>query len=277
MTRPTRRRAPTRATAASAPASSSPAATPAQVLGQLPAGLRAELVQALQGILANYRQGRWGPSELDGGKLCEVAYTILLGYVGGAYPARANKPRNMATACRDLESVGAGFPRSVRVQIPRVLIALYEIRNNRGVGHAGGDVDPNHMDATVVVAMAKWVVAELVRLFHAVDTPTATAAVEALLDRELPVIWHVGPRVRVLAAKLTRRDQMLLRLYAATGSVPVADLLADIEHPQPAYFRRDVMRPAHADRLIEWDQVAGTVEISPLGVRYVEEHMSLVA
>ena len=134
------------------------------------------------------------------------------------------------------------------------------------------------MDATVVVAMAKWVVAELVRLFHAVDTPTATAAVEALLDRELPVIRHVGPRVKVLAAKLARaRSDAPEGLYAATGSVPVADLLADIEHPQPAYFRRDVMRPAHADRLIEWDQVAGTVEISPLGVRYVEEHMSLVA
>lgn len=234
-------------------------------------------MRALQGILANYRQGRWGPSELDGGKLCEVAYTILRGHVDGAYPARASKPRDMLTACRDLENVGAGFPRSVRAQIPRVLIALYEIRNNRGVGHAGGDVDPNHMDATVVVAMAKWVVAELVRLFHDVDTATATTAVEALLDRELPVIWHVGPRVRVLTAKLTWRDQMLLRLYTATGSVPVAALVADLEHPRPAYFRRDVLRPSHTARLIEWDQAAGTVQISPLGIRYVEEHLPLVA
>ena len=234
-------------------------------------------MQALQGILANYRQGRWGPSELDGGKLCEVAYTILRGHVDGAFPERASKPRDMVSACRDLENAGPGFPRSVRVQMPRVLIALYEIRNNRGVGHAGGDVDPNRMDATIVVALAKWVVAELVRLLHAVDTADATAAVEALLSRELPVIWHVGPRARVLTPKQSWRDQMLLRLYAATGSVTVAALVADVEHPQPAYFRRDVLRPSHVARLIEWDQAAGTVEISPLGIRYVEEHLPLVA
>ena len=277
MARQTRRRAPAGSSAPAAPPPASPAVTPAQVLGHLPAGLRAELVQALQGILANYRQSRWGPSELDGGKLCEVVYTILRGHVDGAYPERASKPRDMVTACRDLENAGAGFPRSVRIQVPRLLIALYEIRNNRGVGHAGGDVNPSHMDATIVVAMAKWVVAELVRLFHAVDTATATAAVEALLSRELPVIWYVGTRARVLTPKRTWRDQMLLRLYATTGSVPVAALVADIEHPQPAYFRRDVLRPSHIARLIEWDQAAGTVEISPLGIRYVEEHLPLVA
>ena len=234
-------------------------------------------MSALNDILANYRQGRWGPSELDGGKLCEVVYTVLRGYVDGKYPARASKPRDMVAACRDLENAdGSIFPRSVRIQIPRVLIALYEIRNNRGVGHVGGDVDPNHMDASVVVGMTKWLVGELVRLFHAVDTTSATAAVESLQDRELPVIWRVGERVRVLTPKLTWRDKMLLVLYAATAPVPTSALVADIEHPQAGYFRRDVLRPAHGARLIEWDQAAGVVQISPLGIRYVEDHLALV-
>ncbi|MBB3083292.1 hypothetical protein [Geodermatophilus sabuli] len=47
-----------------------------------------------------------------------------------------------------------------------MMIGLYDIRNNRGVGHAGADVDPNHMDATVVLYQSKWLVAELVRLLH---------------------------------------------------------------------------------------------------------------
>lgn len=47
----------------------------------------------------------------------------------------------MVDACERLEQAPASkFPRSVRIQIPRVLIAFYEIRNNRGVGHVGGDV-----------------------------------------------------------------------------------------------------------------------------------------
>ena len=49
-------------------------------LGQLPAGLRAELLTEFGKITLNYRDGRWEAQNLDGGRLCEVAYTILDGY-----------------------------------------------------------------------------------------------------------------------------------------------------------------------------------------------------
>ena len=32
---------------------------------------------------------------------------------------------------------------SVRIQISRMIVALYEVRNNRNVGHVGSEVDPN--------------------------------------------------------------------------------------------------------------------------------------
>jgi hypothetical protein len=51
------------------------------VLGTVPTGLRKPLLDAFGEIVKNYRQGRWEPSELNGGKLCEVAYAILRGYV----------------------------------------------------------------------------------------------------------------------------------------------------------------------------------------------------
>ena len=98
-------------------------------------------------------------------------------------------------------------------------MALYEVRNNRGVGHVGGDVDPNHMDATLVVASAKWVVAELVRLFHAVDTKTATEIVEALITREVPAVWEVNGKRRVLTGGLTMKQKALLLLYSEAGPV----------------------------------------------------------
>jgi hypothetical protein len=82
--------------------------------------------------------------------------------VDGSYPKRAKKPDNVVDACRALEQAPADVPRSIRIQFPRMLIALYEIRNNRGVGHTGGDVDPNQMDAVTVVAMTNWVMAEFV-------------------------------------------------------------------------------------------------------------------
>lgn len=58
-----------------------------------------------------------------------------------------------------------------------------EIRNNRGVGHAGGDVDPNDRDATAVPYMSKWLVAELVRVLHTLTSAEATEIVEVLIER----------------------------------------------------------------------------------------------
>jgi len=40
---------------------------PAKVLGHLPAGLRGELLHAFNDIATNFRNGKWEPSELNGG------------------------------------------------------------------------------------------------------------------------------------------------------------------------------------------------------------------
>src|SRR5687768_6834774 len=132
---------------------------PAEVFSGIPSSLRAELLEAYNNILRNYLQQHWEASELNGGKLCEIAYTIIRGYVDGNFPSCSAKPPNMVDACRALEQAPPTFPRSVRIQIPRMIIALYEIRNNRGVGHVGGDVNPSHMDATAVLYMSKWMMA----------------------------------------------------------------------------------------------------------------------
>src|SRR5206468_654238 len=98
-------------------------------------------------IERNFRERRWEPAELNGGKLCEAAYSILKGHVDGHFPAKPSKPSNFPQACLDLEKADPKFGRSVRLLIPRMLIPLYDIRNSRSVGHIGGDVDPNHMDS----------------------------------------------------------------------------------------------------------------------------------
>src|SRR6266508_6021460 len=163
---------------------------PSKAFAGLPETLRKELLEAYEKILRNFRERRWEPAELNGGKLCEVVYSILRGYVDGRMPARAAKPRNMVDACKDLEKADEKkCPRAVRIQIPRMLVALYEVRNNRGVGHVGGDVDPNFMDATAVVVMSKWIVAELIRVFHAVPVEEAQGLVDSLVERTLPVVW----------------------------------------------------------------------------------------
>jgi hypothetical protein len=248
----------------------------AEVFSGLPSGLRRQLLDAFNEIVRNFRERRWEPAELNGGKLSEVAYTIVRGFVDGHLPASASKPSDMLRACQAMEKTPvSAAPRSVRIQIPRMLVALYEIRNNRSVGHVGGDVDPNHMDALVVLQMAKWVVAELVRVLHQVSTGDATAVVESLSDRTIPVIWEVGGRKRVLRTDLSMRDKSLLLLHTTPGAVAEQDLVRWVEHSNASVYRRDILRPTHRARLVEYDTSVRTVEISPLGIAYVEEHLPL--
>jgi hypothetical protein len=84
------------------------------------------------------------------------------------------------------------------------------------VGHVGGEVDPNLMDATVVYSMTSWILAELIRVFHNVSTKEAQEAVDALSERKLPLIWSPnGQLKRVLDTSLGARDQTLLLLHQA--------------------------------------------------------------
>ncbi|QIS15034.1 hypothetical protein [Nocardia arthritidis] len=240
---------------------------PKDAFNAIPAALVADLLDAFRQVVKNFAEHRWEPAELNGGKLCEAAYTILEGYFAGVYAARAHKPGNMVDACRRLESQNG--TRSARIQIPRMIVALYEIRNNRGVGHAGGDVDPNHMDATAVVYMSKWIVAELVRLLHGLATDEATDLVDVLVEREVALVWRSGDKRRVLASGLTLRKRTLL-LLSGVVEVRETDLLSWLEQTRPGDFRAKVLRPMHKERLIEYDQDARTVALLPPGVDAAE-------
>jgi hypothetical protein len=239
------------------------------VFSALPEKLREELVDSFSEIVKNYAERRWEPAELNGGKLCEVAYCVVKGIVDGTFPKRASKPRNVVDACRAFESA-TSVPRSVRIQIPRMIVALYEVRNNRNVGHVGGDVDPNHMDAVCVLQMSKWIVAELIRVLHEQSVDEAAALVDALVEREVPLVWKVGDKMRVLDPDLSYKDATMVLLHAVAGSVPESDLFAWTEHPKASNYRRDVLRKEHKSRLLEYDQDTGTVELSPRGVEYAE-------
>lgn len=243
---------------------------PAQLLGTLPESLRDELYKAYSEIERNFRERRWEPSELNGGKLCEVIYSIVKGYIDSNYPYTSTKPSNMVEACRNLEQSPSLFPRSFRIQIPRMLICLYEIRNNRGVGHIGGDVDPNEMDATCVLQMSKWLVAELIRAFHNTSIESAQRAVDSLSERDISLVWQVGETKRILDPNMSRSDQTLLLLYSSSDPLTEQDLLSHVEYSNASVYRREVLRKLHKKRFVEFNENNKLVVISPLGIAHVE-------
>jgi len=248
-----------------------------KAFSNLPAELRKELIDCYQSIITNYAEARWEPAELNGGKFCEIVYSIVHGALIGTFPSRSKKPGNMVDACRALESLPATpnlvGNRSLRILIPRLLPYLYEIRNNRGVGHVGGDVDPNAADSTSVLATTSWVMAELVRVFHGMSLTDAQEVVDTLVSRNHPLVWSVDKTKRVLNPAIKKADQVLLLLYSESGWTDIEMLRGWVEYANKTNFKSKVLTPLHKARFIEYSQSNGIARITPKGSGEVENRL----
>ena len=238
-------------------------------LAGIPVDLRTTLLEEYRSIVLNYSEQKWLPTELRGGRFCEIVFTILEGYASGQYPTKPKKSRNFVDSCQSLEK-NSTVPRSFQILIPRLLPALYEVRNNRGVGHAGGEVDSNHMDATFVITSCNWVMAELVRVFHQLSVREAQNIVDDLVDRRVPLIWEGDGVRRVLDPTMTLQEKILLLLGTQLESASRSDLLNWIEYEDVAHFKR-LLKKMHGQRLLELAEDGTRIQILPPGRAKVSE------
>ena len=240
-------------------------------LSAIPPGLRDPLLKEYRTIVQNFLEQRWLPSELHGGRFSETVYTILDGHAKKSYASAPAKPGNFVEACRKLEKNKLPHvPHSFQITIPRMLPALYDVRNNRNVGHVGGDVDPNHMDAVAVLSMSNWIMGELVRVFHNLPIAEAQQLVDALAEARLPAVWTGSDGIkRVLETKLKLHEQILL-LAAVTPDVTSQQLRDWIEHGNDNYVVRTI-RTLHKKRQVEFTENTDKVRILPPGTKAVEE------
>lgn len=236
-------------------------------LSGLPETLRNELLTEFEHIRTAFHGRKWSPAELSGGRFCEIVYSVLKGHAAGTYPARAAKPPNFLAACQALERE-TNLPRSFRILIPRLLPALYEVRNNRGVGHVGGDVDPNFMDSSLVLSVANWVVSELVRELSGVAAEEAQEIVSRLNANKSPAVWVSSRSRRVLNHRLKLNEQLLLLIGSNEEPVSIDDLVAWSESSK-SYVKR-VLAAMHESRLVEFSS-DGSVELLPPGITQVDE------
>ncbi len=244
-----------------------------QALSTIPDPYRIPLLDSFEDIERNYRLNLWRPAELDGGRFSECVISIIQCVVSGTWGAGPSKPPNMVTACSRVEAHNATHGRSLCILIPRMLPALYEVRNNRNVGHVGGDVDPSEMDSRYVAFTARWIIAELIRVFHGIPLKEAETLVHACVQFDVPEVWAVEDVKRVLKPGLTAAQQALLLTYSSNGRANAKQLIAWIEYANPSRFISQILTRLHEDRLIELNRATGDVTLSPKGVLTVQAYL----
>lgn len=244
----------------------------ANLAGFIPKELVDRLLEKYSEIKQNYYIGKHEQLELNAGKMCEVVYRVLEFEVKGKYTPLGKHISDLVQSFRNLENE-IGASESVRFHIPRIVIAVWNIRNKRGVGHVGGDVNPNLMDATYVVAAADWIMAELIRIHYRCGFDDAQRLVDSLVQRKMLAVIDVGNIKRVLNPNLSYTKRTLLILASVyPEKVPARTLFEWTEHSNEAVFKRDVLRQLHKKKLIEYDGAA--CQALPPGLVVVEENYS---
>lgn len=199
--------------------------TLADALSTVPPVFRTRLVKHYGDLKKAFIRGDYDACGSRSGKFCETMIRFIQNHLEGKY-TRFGQQVNLYDEIRRLESLpGTSGPEPLRVFIPRAMCFLYTLRNKRGFAHVGGDLDSDPIDAATCVRVSDWCLCELIRVIHNLSLEDAQALVNTIASKEVPDVWSVGGRRRVLRRGLDYKSQTLLLLYS---EVDEAVLVEDV-------------------------------------------------
>jgi hypothetical protein len=244
-------------------------------LANIPTDYRNRIIKAYLELKARQAEGKHDAAGLSAGKLCETVLRLLQHELKKSVTPFGQQISNFSGECDSFSQVPkVAANESLRIVIPRGLNFLYTLRNKRGIGHAGGDVDANAIDGATIARVADWIVCELIRIFHTMSLEEADALVSSLSSRDIPDIWEVDGKKRVLRNDLDFKQKTLLLLYSSVDSAVLAeDLYSWVKYSNFAMYRKRVLVQLDTENFVEYNQNSDTVIISPIGIKCVEEEI----
>ena len=233
------------------------------------------LLECYTELKQNYYLGKHKPSELEGGHFAEVVIRILQFVTVGTYTPLSQQLNRFDT--RELERYAqlpsATYPDSIRIHIPRAVFAIYGIRNRRGVGHVGGDVNPNLSDASFIVATCDWIMAEILSLYYTSTLEEAQQLVDTIVIRKVPLVQDFDGFLKVLDPGLSAPRQVLVLLYQRGASGASRQELGLWVEASPSNLSNALSRLEHELKYIH--RAGDQCFITRSGEAFVEEKISL--
>jgi hypothetical protein len=179
-----------------------------------------ELLSAYQQAKHNFFLSGLRLSAVEGGRFCEAALRMLQEITTGSFTS-LNQKLDTDRLILQLGNLPTGtHSDSIRLNIPRAIRVVYDIRNKRDAAHLADGIDPNLQDATLVISNLDWILAEFVREYHNVSASEAQTIIDGLVTRKVPAVQDFNGFLKVLNPKLKVSDYVLLLLYerGSTGA-----------------------------------------------------------
>lgn len=166
-----------------------------------------------------FEQGDWEASLAKAGKFIEAIIKMLWVYSGKALPSKQKDFKAGVYAQKIINEVTNAeiSEDGVRLEIPRASIFVYDITSNRGARHDSEEITPNEMDASTILPVCSWILAELIRFSpkNSINTSDAKQIIESLIERKYPIFEEIDDRIYVDNKKFKSANECgLLILYA---------------------------------------------------------------
>jgi hypothetical protein len=222
-------------------------------LTRLPAEL-AEAVEAeYRNLLDHYLKEEWDDAQVDAGRFCEAVLRVLEWHTAGSYTAIDGKSRPSRKGVVNAAAQHTSLPPTLRLQIPQAVELMMDFRNGRNAAHLGA-INPNRLDASCVVELATWVVAELVRLETQRSPSEVQKVIDRLAEQHVPLVQKVGERPIVLDPGMGAAERALVLLYQEGGPVHLNQLRAWADYSNSTRWRECVLGSLSRRKYIHIDR-----------------------
>ncbi len=215
------------------------------------------------------------PAELNGGKFSEIVFRILqhLTTNPAVYtPLDAEVRFNDQTMAQFEHATDV--PDSIRIHIPRIIRAMHDVRNRRGVAHVSKQISPNLMDSTLVTSNADWVLAELIRFYANQSPEDAQEIVDSIVEKKIPLLWELDGLPVILDAKMEKQHSLLVFLYrkgSEGANIEEINIFLTGKLAKVKGFLTQLIRKVY----IVKSPNTGKYVISPSGAAFVEKNIPL--
>jgi hypothetical protein len=248
-----------------------PAELTAALASSIDGQLSAQLVEESISLEEAFLLKKWKYSELDGGRFTEVAARIVYSVDSG----NLSLTKSVDDCLRyvDNQQVAHHFPeQQAAIHLAKIIRAVYKLRSQRGAVHVSPTYTANEIDSRLIVEAARWILADLLRIFVTKNRNEITAVIRSLARFPQPLIRTYENLPLLQAVSFTAEEEILAHLLNAVDGMVISGLISSIPK-DPSGIRRAVRKLSSA-QVRQAVERSGRWFITDLGIKRIEERIS---
>ena len=241
------------------------------ILPSIPEAIADALANEFAEMESRFARRDWGPAELNGGRFAEAVLRFLEWSVSGGYTpigTQINREQ-ILNRVKNNTSLADGL----RFHVAKCSEILMDIRNKRDVAHLGNAISVDEMDAQLVMTLASWALAEIIREAGGLSAQDAQSIIVRLSSRRFPLVEEVGGDLVVLCTDLSASEKALVALYHLhPDPMNITALRKAIDYTNSTQFRAIIRQQTKAGiTYVKEDNVFLTSK----GVTWVEKNINM--